>query len=240
MNKFKTLWTYRLLKNLSYIIAILLVVHMVVQTINFVTWPNMPTFLEFSNRLDVDDEASVPTWYSQFILILGSIFAFVAARLSETKKLKRVWYLLSAGTVLVSLDEVARLHEFVIQTIHVKLWGAAGTSVGKNAWLVILPFIAAGALTLLAYIYKTLPQRTFRLMCIAGVVYFAGSVGIEILSSGMNPNSWTYTTLVTAFEEGLEMIGSALLVFATTDYINRNHRTETKELLRLLNVPYSK
>ncbi len=240
MSKPKKVWTYRLLQKLSYVIAALLMIHIVIQTINFVTWPTMPTFLEFSNRVDVDDEASIPTWYSQFILIIASIFAFIAARLAMSKQQRRVWYLLSLATVLISLDEVARLHEFVIQTIHVKLWGTEGSSITKNAWLIILPFIVAGGLTLLIAIYRALPRRTFKLMLLGGVVYFSGAIGIEILSSGMNPNSWTYTTLVTAFEEGLEMMGSALLVFAAADYIDRTHKSETKLLLQMLNVPHKK
>lgn len=203
------------------------------QTINFLLWPNSPGFVELSNRFDLDDEASIPTWVSQFMLSFAAILAFVVARMSEGKR-RLTWYFVSLIVILASMDEVARLHELAVQSIHVKYYGGAGTTVIQNAWLIILPFVLAVTALVMFVLAKALPKRTLKILIIAGLIYLVGALGVEIISSGMNPNSWTYTTLITALEEGLELIGTALLVFCIADYMNTKHQKQTKELLTLL------
>lgn len=229
------LWTYRLLRTLLAIIAITMLIHAVMQTINFLLWPNSPGFVELSNRFDLDDEASIPTWISQFFLSVAALLAFIVGRMSLGKR-RLAWYFVAFIVVLASLDEVARLHELAVQSLHVKYFGAAGTTLVKNAWLLISPFVIAAAIAVLILLSRTLPKRTLKILTFAGFLFLGGALGVEILSSGMNPNSWIYTTLVTALEEGLELTGTALLVFAIADYMNDKHKKETAKILEALNV----
>jgi hypothetical protein len=227
------LWTYRLLRSLLVIIGIVIIVHMIMQTINFLLWPNSPGFVELSNRFDLDDEASIPTWVSQFMLSFAAILAFVLARMSDGQR-RLAWYFVSMIVILASMDEVARLHELAVQSIHVKYFGAAGTTIIKNAWLIIVPFVVTAAGFAIFVLAKYLPKKTLKILMTATILYLTGAIGVEIISSGMNPNSWTYTTLVTAVEEGLELIGTAVLVFCIADYMNTVHHKQTQELLGIL------
>lgn len=229
------LWTYRLLRYLLIVIGVTVGLHIIMQTANFIVYPHSPGLVELSNRFDLDDEASIPTWVSQFLLAFGAVLALITARMSTGKK-RLAWYVISFIVLVASIDEVARLHELLVQSLHVMFFGGAGTTIFKNAWLIILPLIVVVGVWLLTILAKVLPRRTLKIIILASLVFFFGAVGIEILSSGLNPNSWTYTVWAVSFEEGLELIGTAIFVFAVADYMEANHRAETKQLLDVLKV----
>lgn len=229
------LWTYRLLRYLLMIIGVTIVLHVIMQTANYLVYPHSPGLVELSNRFDFDDEASIPTWISQILLVFGAVLAFITARFSVGKK-RLAWYWVSLIVMVASLDEVARLHELVVQSLHVMFFGAAGTTILRNAWLFVLPVVVIVGIFVLVLLAKALPKRTLKIIIIASIVFFAGAIGVEILSSGLNPNSWMYTVWVTALEEGMELVGTAIFVFAVANYMETKHHAETKQLLEVLKV----
>jgi hypothetical protein len=80
------------------------------------------------------------------------------------------WYGLAAGFALMSIDEVAGLHE----TFNMLITGT---------WVVpALLFVAAVVVVYGGFIFH-LPRRTRLLMMGAGAVYFGGALGIEHLSN---------------------------------------------------------
>ena len=65
---------------------------------------------------DVDEENNIPTWFSGFLLLNTSFVLYLAARAEQTKW-KKSWGLLSVGFLVLSLDEVAGLHETFHSTV---------------------------------------------------------------------------------------------------------------------------
>lgn len=228
-------WTYRLLAVLLSLIVLTVLLHVLVQTINYFQYPASQGFVELSNRFDLDDEASIPTWVSQLLLGGAALLAMIVGRMAQGAQ-RKSWYVIAMLAALASLDEVARLHELVVQTLHVRLFGLEATTLIKNAWLILAPLIMLAGLGLLYILSKALPRRTIKLLVLAGGIFISGALGVEILSSGMNTYGFAYTVLVTALEEGLELIGSAVLVYAIADYMNGQFPKQTQQILSTLHI----
>ena len=67
-----------------------------------------------------------------------------------------------------------------------------------------------------------LPRRTARLFMAAGGIYLSGAVGLEILGNSMSLQSLKNTlgySMQTLAEEGLEMLGVVLFLYALLDYM---------------------
>jgi hypothetical protein len=97
---------------LTVIIFVLLSVHIVLQLWHY-QWHEVPWLLR--QLFDVDEEDSVPTWYSASALLLASVLLLV---ISQRKRADRdpwvlYWYGLSLTLVAVSIDEVAGFHEIL-------------------------------------------------------------------------------------------------------------------------------
>ena len=61
---------------------------------------------------DLDEENNLPTWFSSFLLLNNAFFLALVARLESTQD-KLQWTLMSIGFFILSVDEVAGLHESI-------------------------------------------------------------------------------------------------------------------------------
>lgn len=90
------------------------------------------------------------------------------------------------------------------------------------------PALVIVALVALSYIglLRALPRQFLVLFATSGAVFVAGAVGAEWIGSELgrhqlgNDASWAYQ-LVVIVEEGLEMAGIALFIYALLLYIAR-------------------
>ena len=217
------------------VVAVLVTLHLVFQYLNLEVYnEKQGQIFELSNRVDFDDEVSLPTWFSQFLLLAIGATALLIARFEKAKSRRRAWTFIGVAGVLMSIDEVGSIHEFILQSAHLAYYGEIVPTAAVNAWVLALPFIAVGGILFLWWMYRTLPLRTVVLLMISGVVYLTGAAGLELFSNDFAKTSFMYQGTMTALEESLEMIGSIMVLATVVSYLEVNHAEKLKALGKLL------
>jgi hypothetical protein len=203
-------------------------------------------------------DTSVPTWYSSLTLLLCSallgIIAAVKKRYGDRYTLH--WGVLSIIFLLMSVDEVAKIHE-AVGNVSRPLAESAGfipSSFIKYFWhyLWIVPgavFVLVVLLTYLRFLAH-LPRKTLLLFLAAGALFVGGALGMEILearqlnyfsemtkSKSMPHDSyiwWAVQTLwwpvQTSIEEALEMSSIVIFIYALISYIGSYVRDVTLQI----------
>ncbi len=132
------------------------------------------------------------------------------------------WAGLGFIMLYISLDEAIILHERTIRPLRESLglggflyfsWVILGGSAVAVVLLTYLPFL------------KALPKRTAVLIFLAGTVFVAGALGLELVGGAIADKVGTdglVYQVVAATEESLEMIGIATFIFALSDYACRH------------------
>jgi len=222
----------KLLYWLIAVLVILGVAHLTLQYVNInVMNEEFGSFFELTNRFDFDDEASIPTWVSQFIFILISFSSLLLVYLEKQKAKKAIWAVVSAVALLGSLDEVATLHENILQSLHLLFFDESAPTALANAWVIIIPFVViAGGL----FTYKAvalLPKRTLQLLISALVIYMSGAVLVDIVTSSRDSSEATFASqgILVAIEELLELVGLTITLYAIVEYIERKF---SKKIIR--------
>lgn len=177
---------------------------------------NHPTVFGLVDFFYLDLENNLPTWFQSVSLIGAALF--VAGCGYDAQRhggpFVRHWYLLAIGFVYLSADEMASIHERLINPMQRII---EPTGIWAPTW-VIVGVIGAGAIGL-AYLRFLLhfgwPAR-LQIAC-AAMLYLGGSLGTEMATATMfdttdlnYKNSFQYA-LMAHLEEFLEMVG--LLVF---------------------------
>lgn len=166
---------------------------------------------------DVNSEHNVPSWFSSMLLMGCALVAALLAALGRHAGGRDAgyWAGLAAVLSLMSLDEAVALHE--------RLGGPAAVVLGDTtrgalhfAWVV--PGVVLALVVGLAFVrfVVRLPPSTRHLVVAAAALYLTGAVALEALG-GMVLEAQGHRAmylLVTAAEEGLEMAGSVLLLYA--------------------------
>lgn len=162
---------------------------------------------------DLTLESSFPTWLSALLFLLSALLILVIGRYAVDVSPSRAWAwkLVSIMLVIFSIDEVAGLHETMNGVVREGL-GVGG--ILFYAWLIpaLLILVVLG-LVLLPWLIE-LPLLLRRTIIAAGVVFFVGTVVLELVggylaSSGLRYDSaWFVTASV---EESFELVGVAVL-----------------------------
>ncbi len=212
----------RLFVGLVSVTFVLVGVHLLLQHLNLnVHDQQNGQIYELSNRFDLDDESSVPTWFSHLLLLLIAMSAAFAAWLHKPGAVRRLWALIAAAGLVAAIDEIATLHEFVLQSLHVTFFQDALPTALQNAWLLVAPFVLLAFGWLSWKMWRLLPQRTFMLLVGAGVVFLFGAMGIDILTSISVRDAFLHQGLYVAAEESMELLGCVVALCAIVDYIER-------------------
>jgi hypothetical protein len=166
---------------------------------------------------DVNSEGNVPSWFSSLLLAGGALLAGLIAAMARRVGGRDAghWVGLAAVLVLLSLDEVAALHERLRGPTAAVLGDAARGPL-RVAWVVpgLLLVLVVG-IAFVGFVVR-LPAGTRRLVVAAGAIYVGAAVGVEAIS-GIVLDAQGDRALylqVTAAEEGLEMSGSVLFLYA--------------------------
>ena len=217
------------------IAAVLLAAHGVTQYLNLEVYQEKQgQVFELSNRLDVDDEVSLPTWFSQFLLLAIGCSSLLVARLETKKSHKKAWRFIGIIGILSSIDEVASIHELVLQTAHLLYYGEVIPTAAMNAWWLLLPFILGAGLLLLRWLYHVLPRKTWWLFFFGGSMYVIGAAGFELLSNDFVKTSFMYQGIMTGVEEMFEMFGSMVVLYAVLKYLETHHSDKIRRALTAL------
>lgn len=207
-------------------ILLLVAIHLVLQYLNLNVYGQQNgQIYELSNRFDLDDESSVPTWLSQALFLFVGVSAALVAYL-ETKRPRRlIWLTIAIGALVFSIDEVATLHEFTLQTVHVLFFGDSDPTGSANAWLLIMPFIGLAGLWFLWKVALHFPRRTMMLFAGAGAVFLFGAVAVDIIASTAARDSFLNQGIMVAIEESFELGASLVILYTVLNYLETTHQT---------------
>lgn len=180
--------------------------------------------------LDLNGEANLPAWYGSFLWLIAAYHAREAAL--ATKQLERVqqesayWIALCVGCCLLSLDEVASIHENIGAFIDLRVGNPEGYAPVYNwVWAAVV-VVPIALLAFLRFLFL-LPRQTALGLVMAGAVFLVGAMGLETVGSlvefgtvaafpfGLNWNR------VIALEESLEMAGAILFSLVVRLHIER-------------------
>ena len=197
----------RLVTGLSLVAFTLLLVHSVITVYHYqieeLEW------IPWRQLFDVDEENNLPTWFSGFLLGVTSFWVWVTAEAKHhaSDRWWIHWKALALGFFVLSIDEIAGLHES-FNTVTDATWAIPG---GILALLV--------GLTFFSFLWS-LPPATRNAFFLGGCIFIGGAVGVEIIGEPMDSDTMIYN-LTTVVEEGMEMAGVLLFLMALLQYMSR-------------------
>lgn len=195
-------------------------IHLLMQYLNLNVYHELNgQVFEISNRVDFDDEASIPTWISQLILLAIGLSAFVAAYLQQNSGAKRIWTIIGAIGIVLSLDEVAALHELLLQIVHLAVFSEVAPTIRSNAWFVLLPFIVVVGAFLLFQAIRHISRRTVFIFILGTTIFMTGAVFIDVLTNASNINNFYEKGVLVGAEESLEIAGTSTVLYGILDYL---------------------
>lgn len=226
-------YTRQLAKMLLMIVALLTVTHLVMQYLNLEAYGQQNgQIYELSNRLDMDDEASVPTWFSQLFFMIAAVGSFLAAAVQVSADKRRIWWILGGIGVYFSVDEAAGLHEYLLQTVHVLAYQESSPTFMQNAWWLLAPVLVAVAGWLLWRMLKLLPLRTVLLFAAGGAFFVIGAVLIDVIANTTPRETFLNQGIMVALEETMELVGSVTIIYAVSEYLEGQHPRVWSGLIR--------
>jgi hypothetical protein len=171
----------------------------------------------------MDAESNIPTFINSLMLFIPSILLGLIAvwKSSIRDKYRFQWTLLSIIFLLLSIDEVATLHERLIKPMRA-IFGAEG--VFYFAW--IIPGIIAVAAFIFAFLtfFLHLDKKFKLLFFLSLAIYISGVIGGEMTSgyfaSIMGLKNFTYA-VVASVEESVEMIGCSFFIYSLLEYLRQ-------------------
>ncbi len=206
-------------------------------------------YLQPLRIFDVGEERSIPTWFEsgQFLLCSILLAVIAVAKKQRNNRYSLHWSVLSIILLLLSLDEVASIHEAIGQQSERLLHNITGfIPSGAISFFWVVPGAVFVLIVLLAYLkfLAHLPQTTRRLFLFAGALFVLGALGIEMLTAQVVSSSggianWVVSSsggivdrgsasaiptilkgLQTSVEEMFEMLGLTAFVYALLAYIS--------------------
>ncbi len=210
-----------------------------------VRFSSVPVFdaLGLKRFLNVNAEGNLPTTFSGALLLTaaGLLFIATAVRPSQSTRFQRHWLGLGIIFTGLSIDELAGVHE---------LFNSVGLLLEKLGWDAMFqgafrwPWVVAGMVFVLAIsiVYfrflRALPIRTQVLFVGAAILFVSGAVAMEMVGAVLADRAEQAARrpfnleVAIHIEEGLEMLGVVLFIYALLDYlkpitvsINRDRRS---------------
>jgi len=227
----------RLLRTLLGVTLVLIVVHLILQYLNFVIYhQQVGQMYELANRFDLDDESSVPTWWAQVLFLAIGLGAWLSAYLQPDQATRRLWSTVAALGLIFSLDEVAALHEHILQSVHNLFFRDSSPTGMANAWWLVAPLLLLTGAWLLWKMVRLFPRRTTVLLAVGGAVFLVGSVVADLLTSIAPRETFLNQGIMVAVEEGLELIGSVIVFYAIADYLEMYHYSVLRNVVSQLRM----
>lgn len=174
-------------------------------------------------------EKSLPTWYSSFALLFCSVLLGIIAKYKQRMEdsFARQWAILAVVFLLLSIDEIATIHE--LATIPTR------EALGASGLLYFAWVIPAGIFVILFGMFffrflQHLEPQSRNLFLISAFVFLSGAIVIEMVAAslyegykaGLSP-VLAYEK-VTELEEFFEMGGIVLFVYTLLAYIRDNFK----------------
>lgn len=178
----------------------------------------------FIDKVNLGIDTAIPTWFAAILLISSSIALLAVHRTSAEidPHNGRHWLGLSVIFALLSIDEVAAIHEWV---------GDQGlienrTGVLYYQWVVVgIAFVIAVGLVYLPFLVR-LDRRSRNLFVLSGALYVGGAVLMEMVNAAVGSATedgerGLQYALQTGVEELFEMVGAAIFLYSVLDVLAR-------------------
>lgn len=175
-----------------------------------------------THLFNLDEENNISTWFCSLLL---STCALLLALIGVQKKREAApysihWLSLAVIFLILSVDETASMHDLTSPLLRQTLDISEG-SYFWEAWVVLggcfVLIIGVSSIRLLTI----LPHRTKWLFMLAGSVYVGGAMGMEMVRATTYPYDPTTLRYILGglAEEGMEMMGVAIFVYALFSYL---------------------
>lgn len=228
-------YSTRLLSILLKVTVLILSLHFLMQYLNLeVFYQQNGQIYELANRFDLDDESSVPTWFSQILFLLISLGALLAAYFQTNNASRNLWRIIAGIGLLFSLDEATTLHEYILQTLHVLFFKDASPTGQHNAWWLVAPFVLAAGAWLIWKALRLLPRQTVTLFMTAGFTFLAGAFVVDMITSTAYRETFLNQGILVAIEESFELLGTVIALYAIADYLETYHYESINAALKQL------
>lgn len=203
----------------------LLLLHIALQALTI--FGAAPVWQPIADRFNVDLEASVPTWFSQILLGASALSAWLISRIRSIRGWAMwQWRFIAIILLSMSIDEGASFHE----TLGVGIGQYLGVEINLGVivlrdWVVLgIGFMLLLGVLFLKF-FLTLPVGTRLLLLTGSVIFLLGAVGWESLhftTFNFVHNDPSFAArLSVAIEEGLEMAGAIIVLYAFLDFARR-------------------
>lgn len=176
----------------------------------------------------VDLENNFPTYYSVLLFLFCAVLIVFIIMMKKSEKNAYIphWVVLAIGFFYMSCDDFMLLHEKLTKTTN-QLLGARNLNDFFNfSWIIpaciIVVIIGIAYIKFLLY----LPRRTMWIFIIAGGIFLAGSIGLEMIGGYITKNLGQYAkeyVIETTIEETLELIGPIVFIYGCLDYILKQY-----------------
>jgi hypothetical protein len=172
---------------------------------------------------NLSEEGNVPTWFAATTLFVSAVLLGITWHVVRTARepFARHWGVLALIFLFIAIDEAASIHELLILPVR-ELFSAERAL--YFAW--VIPYGVAVVIFGFAYarFMLALPRRTAALILAAALLFVGGALGMEMLSPWVY--DWTGEVslpmfVMLLFEETLEMLGVAILIYALLDHLAR-------------------
>jgi hypothetical protein len=174
----------------------------------------IPKGKAFSNLFNLNAENTVPAWFSSVLLLAVAFHAYLIAQqdTAHTRKHRKLWWVLAALFVILSLDETVSLHEAAGGIL--EKYSGERTGFLRFAWVVPGTVFCAVVGGLFIPFVRDLAPGVRGQVIAAGTIYVSGAVGMEMIGGAVYSrmgHSALYAAL-TVLEESLEMCGTVLCI----------------------------
>ncbi len=175
----------------------------------------------------LDVQSSIPNFFSMFLLLSSALLLFHIAVLKRKQEDPdvRMWALLAFVLLLLAVDEYGSYHVPLLGPMREFL---EGENLGFLYWALVLAgivFVLVFVLLYLRFLWR-LPKRTRWTFVLAAVLIVGGAVGIKMAGGYyLDLHGWQDMdhAWITTVEEGLEMSGAILFIYALLEYIGTNY-----------------
>lgn len=224
----------KIVKILFWVIVLVVSLHIILQVAAYILKTDNRVFNDVVNRFGLDEELSFPTWVNSMLAFIVAGLAWLVGKHQTIRVKQHAWYLIAWGGLLVSIDEVAALHELVLQGLHILAnFGEGSQSLIANAWMLVLPIVLIVLVIVSKILYKGLPKSTFKNMLFGVGIYILGAVVVEYLSIPFDKSLLVYNIGMVVIEETLEMMGVLLIIKSILIHIQFLEPTLNKKLKTL-------
>src|SRR3989338_1597201 len=84
--------------------GLLVICHLINVAMGFPSW-------QLERLFGLELESNIPTWFSSVLWLITAVAAYQCFQVSEVKRNKTAWGVIAAGFLVLSIDEVAQIHE---------------------------------------------------------------------------------------------------------------------------------